>query len=146
MPPRGCYGKPDNQTEVAKARPAFHEKAALALLARDGIGVIWKLHLDAANAYRGGFLSGSPDPHRDARCSGTVDAPLGERGTREDYGMTGIAMFRVTLLTIATAFGALGIFFLYYSCMSAPIADYAAVFLAMASGIAWFVEKFAEHC
>ena len=35
--------------------PAFHERAALALLARDGIGVIWKLHLDAANAYRRGF-------------------------------------------------------------------------------------------
>jgi hypothetical protein len=38
---------------------AFHEKVALDLLARDGIGVIWKLHLDAANAYRGGFLNGA---------------------------------------------------------------------------------------
>jgi hypothetical protein len=40
---------------VQKLDPAFHERAALGLLARDGIGVIWKLHLDAANAYRGGF-------------------------------------------------------------------------------------------
>ena len=58
--------------------------------------------------------------------------------------MTGIAVFRATLLTIATAFGAVGIFFLYYSCMSAPVGDYAVVFLAMASAIAWFVEKSAE--
>ena len=47
---------------------AFHEKAALDLLARDGISVIWKLHLDAANAYRGGFLKVrvfySPPPTR----------------------------------------------------------------------------------
>ena len=28
-------------------------------MARDGIGVIWKLHLDAANAYRGDFLNGA---------------------------------------------------------------------------------------
>jgi hypothetical protein len=40
---------------MQKLDPAFHERAALALLARDGIGVIWKLHLDAANAHRGGF-------------------------------------------------------------------------------------------
>jgi hypothetical protein len=58
--------------------------------------------------------------------------------------MTGIAVFRATLLTIATAFGAVGIFFLYYSCMSAPVGDYAVVFLAMASAIAWFVDKSAE--
>ena len=38
---------------------AFHEKVALDLLARDGIGVIWKLHLDAANAYRRGFPNGA---------------------------------------------------------------------------------------
>ena len=41
---------------MQKFDPALHERAALDLLARDGIGVIWKLHLDAANAYRGGFL------------------------------------------------------------------------------------------
>jgi hypothetical protein len=58
--------------------------------------------------------------------------------------MTGIAVLRATLLTIATAFGALGIFFLYYSCMSAPVADYAFVFLAAASAMAWFVDKSAE--
>ena len=58
--------------------------------------------------------------------------------------MTGIPVFRTTLLAIATAFGALGIFFLSYSSMSAPVGDYAVVFLAMASAIAWFVEKSAE--
>jgi hypothetical protein len=44
---------------VQKIDPAFHDKAALDILTRDGIGVIWKLHLDAANAYRGGFLNGA---------------------------------------------------------------------------------------
>ena len=44
---------------MRKLDRAFHEKVALDLLARDGIGVIWKLHLDAANAYRGGFLNGA---------------------------------------------------------------------------------------
>ena len=58
--------------------------------------------------------------------------------------MTGIPVFRTTLLAIATAFGAIGIFFLSYSGMSAPVGDYAVVFLAMASAIAWFVEKSAE--
>ena len=59
--------------------------------------------------------------------------------------MTGIAIFRATLLTLSTAFGALGIFFLYYTCMSAPVGDYAVAFLGVASAIAWFVEKSAEH-
>ena len=58
--------------------------------------------------------------------------------------MTGTSVFRTTFLAIATAFGALGIFFLSYSGMSAPVGDYAAVFLATASAIAWFVEKSAE--
>ena len=44
---------------MRKLDHAFHEKAALDLLARDGISVIWKLHLDAANAYRGGFFNGA---------------------------------------------------------------------------------------
>jgi len=58
--------------------------------------------------------------------------------------MIGIVVFRTTLLAIATMFGALGIFFLSYSDMSAPVGDYAVVFLAMASAIAWFVDKSAE--
>jgi hypothetical protein len=58
--------------------------------------------------------------------------------------MTGISVFRATLLAIATAFGAIGIFFLSYSGMSAPVGDDAVVFLATASAIAWFVEKSAE--
>ena len=38
---------------------AFHERVALDLLTRDGIGVVWKLHLDAANAYRSGYPRGA---------------------------------------------------------------------------------------
>jgi hypothetical protein len=56
--------------------------------------------------------------------------------------MTSTDVTRVTLLTWSTVFGALGIFFLYYSCMSAPVGDLAVAFLGTASGIAWCVEKF----
>ena len=59
--------------------------------------------------------------------------------------MTGISAFRATLLAIATAFGAIGIFFLAYSGMSTPVGDYAVVFLAMALAIAWFVDSSAER-
>jgi hypothetical protein len=58
--------------------------------------------------------------------------------------MTGIAEFRTALLAIATAFGVVGIFFLSYSGMSAPIGDYAVGSLAIGSAIAWFVDKSAE--
>ena len=44
---------------MQKLDRAFHERVALDFLARDGIGVIWKLHLDAANAYRGGYQRGA---------------------------------------------------------------------------------------
>ena len=40
---------------MQKLDRAFHKRAALELLARGGIGVVWKLHLDAANAYRSGY-------------------------------------------------------------------------------------------
>ena len=33
---------------VGKIQRLFHERAALELLGRDGIAVIWRLHLDAA--------------------------------------------------------------------------------------------------
>jgi hypothetical protein len=56
--------------------------------------------------------------------------------------MTGISGFRTTLLAIATAFGALGVFLLSYSGMSAPVGDDAV--MPTASAIAWFVEKSAE--
>ena len=39
----------------SKAYRAFHENVALELLARDGIAIVGKLHLKAANAYRDGF-------------------------------------------------------------------------------------------
>jgi hypothetical protein len=41
---------------VQKLDRAYYENVALDLLARNGIGVIWTLHLDAANAYRNGCL------------------------------------------------------------------------------------------
>ncbi len=44
---------------MQKLDRAFHKRVALDLLARDGIGVVWKLHLDAANAYRGGYPRGA---------------------------------------------------------------------------------------
>jgi len=44
---------------MQKLDRAFHERVARDLLARDGIGVVWKLHLDAANAYRGGYPRGA---------------------------------------------------------------------------------------
>jgi hypothetical protein len=58
--------------------------------------------------------------------------------------MTGISLFRTTFLRIATAFGALGIFFLLYSGMSAQVGDYAVVFLAMAWTIPWSVDSSVE--
>jgi hypothetical protein len=59
--------------------------------------------------------------------------------------MTGIAVFRSTLLAVATTSGALGIFLLSCSGMSAPVGHYAVMFLAVASAIALFVEKSAER-
>jgi hypothetical protein len=35
--------------------PTFTEKLAVRLLARDGIGAIWQLHVAAAAAYRDGY-------------------------------------------------------------------------------------------
>jgi hypothetical protein len=59
--------------------------------------------------------------------------------------MRGIALLRGTLLTLSTVLGGSGIFLLYYSVMSAPLADYAVVCLAMASAIAWFVHRSAVN-
>jgi hypothetical protein len=36
-----------------------HEIAALDLLGRDGIAIVWKLHLDAAEAYQAGYQRGA---------------------------------------------------------------------------------------
>ena len=128
---------------MQKLDRAFHERVALDLLARDGIGVVWKLHLDAANAYRRGYPRGA-QIRRDRRRGRAIDPPRGENRASEEYGMTGTSVFRTTLLTISTAFGALGIFLLSYSGLSAPVGDYAVVFLAMAWAIAWFADKLAE--
>ena len=44
---------------MQKLDRAFHERVALDLLARDGLRVVWKLHLDAANAHRHGYPRGT---------------------------------------------------------------------------------------
>jgi len=59
--------------------------------------------------------------------------------------MTHIPVVRTALLVIAATFGALGIFFLSSSGMTASVGDYAVMFLVVASAIAWFVEKSAER-
>jgi hypothetical protein len=41
--------------------------------------------------------------------------------------MTGIALLQGTLLTLSAVLGGAGIFLLYYSFMSAPLADYGVV-------------------
>ena len=41
------------------ASRAFRERAALDLLGRDGLAVIWRLHLDAAEAHRAGYQRGA---------------------------------------------------------------------------------------
>lgn len=38
----------------SKTKRELHERAALDLLTREGIAVIWRLHLKAATAYRDG--------------------------------------------------------------------------------------------
>jgi hypothetical protein len=55
--------------------------------------------------------------------------------------MTGIALLQGTLLTLSAVLGGAGIFLLYYSFMSALLADYGVVCLALASVIAWFVDR-----
>jgi len=60
--------------------------------------------------------------------------------------MNGITISQATLLTLSTAFGALGMFFLYYSCcMSAPVGGYALLFLGLATAISLFAGKSEEH-
>src|SRR5437763_17195758 len=147
MPLSVCCGKPSSRTEAAshaKARSRLPRTGCSRPLGsrRD------RSHLETPSRC-GQRLSRrisawSPDPHRDRRRSRAIDPPRDESRASEEYGMTGIQVFRTTLLAIATAFGALGIFFLSYSGMSAPVGDYAVVYLAMASAIAWFVEKSAE--
>jgi hypothetical protein len=44
---------------LGKLNRTFHEIAALDLLGRDGIAIVWKLHLDAAEAYQAGYQRGA---------------------------------------------------------------------------------------
>ena len=43
----------------SKAEREFHEGIACDLLVRDGIAIVWRLHLDATNAYRDGYPLGA---------------------------------------------------------------------------------------
>jgi hypothetical protein len=54
-----------------------------------------------------------------------------------ESAMPGLALFRGTMSALATLFGGLGIFFLYYSFMHPELAAYALVFLGSAWAIAW---------
>ena len=64
---------------MQKLDPAF-ERVALDLLARDGIGVVWKFHLDAANAYRSGYPRGTQILIATADADGDAAAAIGEWG------------------------------------------------------------------
>ena len=55
--------------------------------------------------------------------------------------MPGLAMLRSTMSALATLFGALGVFFLYYSFVRGEMAAYALVFLGSAWAIAWSTSK-----
>jgi len=80
-----------------------------------------------------------------AKISGAFNVSSLVAGEREGIEMTGIALLRGMLLTVSTALGGSGIFLLYYSFMSAPLADYGVVCLALASAIAWFVDRSAAN-
>ena len=62
------------------------------------------------------------------------------RGERE-FAMPGLALFRGTMSAVATVFGGLGVFFLYYSFIQPELAAYALVFLGSAWAIAWSTSK-----
>jgi hypothetical protein len=80
-----------------------------------------------------------------AQISVTLEVSFPVVGAPEGIEMTGIALLRGMLLTVSTALGGSGIFLLYYSFMSAPLADYGVVCLALASAIAWFVDRSAAN-
>jgi hypothetical protein len=42
-----------------QAEQEFHQGIACDLLVRDGIAIVWRLHLDATNAYRDGYPLGA---------------------------------------------------------------------------------------
>jgi hypothetical protein len=57
-PPRALGGEgPIRGFKLAHSNNdrAFHEKIAVELLACDGIGIVWQLHLRAAQAHRDGY-------------------------------------------------------------------------------------------
>ena len=43
----------------SKLNRAFHERAALDLLGRDGLAVVWRLYVEAAEAHRAGYHRGA---------------------------------------------------------------------------------------
>jgi hypothetical protein len=80
-----------------------------------------------------------------AKISVAFDISSLAAGARGEIEMTGIALLRGTLLTASTVLGGSGVFLLYYSFMSAPLGDYGVVCLALASAIAWFVDRSAAN-
>jgi hypothetical protein len=71
---------------VQKLGRAIYENAALDLLTRKGIGVIWELHLDAANAYRNGCPQSAEILIETA--DGGTDNPSRQISAGEGYEMT----------------------------------------------------------
>jgi hypothetical protein len=56
--PPGALGQAVNPKALpvdSKAEREFHEGIACDLLARDGVAIVWRLHLDATKAYRDGY-------------------------------------------------------------------------------------------
>jgi hypothetical protein len=51
--------------------------------------------------------------------------------------MPGMGLMRTAMSALATLFGGLGVFFVYYSFMRPEMAAYALMFLGTASAIAW---------
>jgi hypothetical protein len=106
-----------------------------------GLEAVWKLHLDAAGAYHGGYLRRAQILIETTDAAARLIRHAAKVEPSKVYGMNHVPVFRTMLAAMATALGALGIFFLSYSGMTAPLGDDAVMSLAIASMIAWFVEK-----
>jgi len=73
--PSRISGRGQKGRHLGKLDRTFHEKAALDLLGRDGIAIVWKLHLEAAEAYQAGYRRGAQIPIETAPPSGCCDRP-----------------------------------------------------------------------
>ena len=59
----------------------------------------------------------------------------------EGVAMPGMGLMRTAMSALATLFGGLGVFFVYYSFMRPEMAAYALMFLGTASAIAWSAQE-----